>query len=235
MTPEQPTIDDIGRLVQILAVATRDIVIRPHRASNLVQPALLAQLRSAIVPDGVSGAAGKAAHERIVINAAALDLYDYINGRIQHMYQQATELDAKGSPEELLTSWLIRIAMDAADGSLNDVQAQHAYDRLDDIRTRIMDLLNPPELGDIEERPGVPARCPECGWSRVTIPGPDGPIPKPTLVQLSRPWRDNEISARCRQCNTTWVGETRLLELAYYIGMPVQHVISASTTEETPQ
>lgn len=228
MTTIARTIDDIGRLVQLLAVATRDTTIRPHRASNLVQPALLVQLRSAIVPDGVSSSGGgKAAHERIVINAAALDLYDFVTGRIEQLYTQATDRDPHGSPEEMLTMWLVAAAMQVADHNLNDAQIETAYDRLDDIRTRIMDLFHPPEAGPVEVK-GQPARCPECGWSRVPRATPDGEISSPALVMMVRPWR-GESAVQCRKCAHTWTGRDELNELAGYLGITLP-----TTAQETP-
>lgn len=158
------TIDDIGNSVRLLAVTTRDDT-RP--SSNLVQPSLIAQLRTNIVPDG-DGAGGrrKAANDRSPINVAALTLYEWLKGRIDRLYEEGTDRHPNGSPEELLVSWYVELAVQAAAGELTQAQYDRLHSRLEEWRTRIMDLLNPPE------RMEIPHACPECGWNASTAPLP---------------------------------------------------------------
>ncbi|WP_367147197.1 hypothetical protein AB0870_08245 [Microbacterium proteolyticum] len=206
-----PTLDDIGNLVRILALTTRD---DQRAGTNLVQPALLQQLRTNIVPDGDGGLSGrgKLANERSPINAAALTLYEFLTRRIGDLYTQATGRAPYGSPEELLVAWYIALAVDNADDPLIQNQLDNLHTRLDDYRTRIMDLFHPPEGAEISHP------CPECDWRHVARETPEGTIRQAALVGWHRPWK-NEHGIRCRNCNTTWIGEPAMRALAADLGI----------------
>lgn len=229
MTQPEPaplTIDDIGNLVRLLAMTTRDDT-RPR--SNLVTPSLLQQLRTNIVPDGDGGFGGrsKPANERIPLNAAALSLYDFLDRKIKQQFESGTGRTAKGSPEELLVAWYVELAIDAANGQLTQALVDALYTRLDEWRTRIMDLLYPPERGDI------PHACPECGWLTIDRPTPDGTVRQYSLVEIVRPWRDEE-GVRCRNCNTTWIGEGAVRELAADLDIDLNALHPKPTVESAP-
>ncbi|MGN6693883.1 MAG: DUF7340 domain-containing protein [Aquihabitans sp.] len=217
--PDPVTIDEIGNLVRLLAMTTRDDT-RPHPASNLVTPSLLQQLRANIVPDGDGGYGGrsKAANERIPLNAAALSLYDFLDRKIKQQFESGTERVPIGSPEELLVAWYVQLAIDVAGGDVRQAQLDALYARLDDWRTRIMDLFNPPERGDI------PHACPECGWLTIFRDTSEGTVRQYALVEIVRPWRDEE-GVRCRNCGTTWTGDGDVKELAADLGidLTIQH------------
>lgn len=206
------TIEDIATLVRLLAMSNRPL--EPHRpSSNLVDPPLIAQLRTNIVPDG-DGAAGarKLAGERVQINPAALDLYQWLEQQVATIYTQGTDLPANGSPEEMLVGWYVAIAIANAADEIPDTLMDQLYDRLDGWRTRILDLFNPPERGTI------PHPCPNCGWTWMTMHTADGDVRQYALVRLVRPWRQ-EVAVRCRKCGHDWTGEDELMELAASLGI----------------
>lgn len=225
--PDPITVDDIGNLVRLLAMTTRDTT-RP--GSNLVTPSLLQQLRANIVPDGDGGLGGrsKAGNERIPLNAAAISLLDFLTRKIGQLYEQGTSRPPHGSPEELLVAWYVSLAIDAAGGDLVQEQYDRLHARLDDWRTQIMDLLYPPERGDIRHA------CPECGWLTVDRTAGDGQtIRQYALVEIVRPWRDEEGVA-CRKCGFTWIGKPAMVELAADLGIDLTH-LDAPAPAPVPQ
>lgn len=206
-----PTLDDVANLVRILALTTRD---DQRAGTNLVQPALLQQLRTNIVPDGEGGPGGrgKLPNERSPINAAAFTLYEFVTRKIGDLYHQATNRTPYGSPEELLVAWYIALAVDNAHDALLQAQIDTLHTRLDDYRTRIMDLFHPPEGAEISYA------CPECDWRHVARDTPEGPVRQAALVGWHRPWR-KEHGVHCRNCNTTWTGEDAMRALAADLGI----------------
>lgn len=218
------TIDDIGNTVRLLAITTRDDT-RPHPSSNLVQPSLIAQLRSNIIPDGDGLGGRKAASERSPINAAALDLYEYLVRHIGRLYKQGTDRHPIGSPEELLVAWFVELAIQAANGEVIQAQFDTLNARLEDWRTRIMDLFNPPE------RMEIPYACPDCGCLHITRNTPEGTIRQYALVGIARPWKDYQEGVICRgpDCGSEWLGEKPMLELAADLGVDLKKYFEPAT------
>ena len=199
MTADGPaTILTLLAQVQQLVTATRPAGVR-H-----VRPALLQQLRDATFPDPGGSGRSKPASERIVINAAAIDLYTDIDRRIAELYLQATGIYAIGAADELLLGWWTIVAVDNTTDPLTGPQIDTLHERLDDMVTRIRDLLESPSPVELT------GRCPECGWSRT----PQGTA----LIQQARPWR-SEISVTCRSCNATWTNEA-VAELGELLNTP---------------
>lgn len=211
MSTPTPTIDDIARIVHELTIATRDTTTRPH--TNHLQPPLLEQLRLMITSDGTTGSKRKLGFEREQINTTALDLYTTITDQTAVLYQQTTEHDpTRLSTEQHLITWYVQLALAAADHTLNDQQLVTAFERVDGFRTAILDLQYPPERRD------WPGQCPECLWSHITIPTPDGNIRKATLRELVRPWR-SQTAVGCRKCGALWSTIDELTWLRATLGL----------------
>lgn len=203
MTDSEPlTITDLLPLVQQLTTGTRPTGHRSH-----VRPALLQQLRDAVTPDPGGTGRSKPDNERSVINAGALDLYDYLVGQIEQLYDQATGTTPHGAPDELLLAWWSAVVVDDTLDPLNTAQLATLHDRLDTMITRIRDLLESPAPVEI-----TGTRCPECGVRRT----PHGAA----LTRLTRPWKDNETTVTCRACNATWTGHEAIAMLGDLLDHP---------------
>lgn len=181
------TLDTLLHQIQHLTTATRPTGTRYNR------PALLQQLRDAATPDPGGTGRAKAPNERSVINVAALDLYDYLVGRAEQMYNEATGAYGRGTPDELLHSWWSILVADNTLDPLTPTQLDTLHDRLDDMITRIRDLLESPTPVEI-----TGTRCPECGTRRTPLGA--------ALTRQTRPWRGDETTVTCRACNATWTG-----------------------------
>lgn len=200
MTADVPvTIDTLQALIRQLVTATR-----PAGARH-VRPALLQQLRDAVTPDPGGTGRSKSAAERSVINAAALDLYTDIDRAVAELYLQATGIYATGAADELLLDWWTTVTIDNTLDPLTPHQIDTLHTRLDDITTRIRDLLESPSPVELT------GRCPECGWSTTTHGH--------ALLQQARPWR-SEISVTCRSCNATWTGVEAVAALGELLNTP---------------
>ena len=181
------------------------------RRSGQLRAPLLGQLRGALRPslgktqDGHSGVG-----ERSVLNIAAFDLYEDIDGRIASLWLMATETGRlRGSPEKNLQAWYVAFAATWAFGEISDAQLLLALARTSSFVTRIENYFDPPLVRE------VLAPCPTCSQRYAIVGG----VRVSALYVEYR--RGSELMARCHCCPSVWAGDAQLVGLAKAIGATI--------------
>jgi len=168
------------------------------------QRPLLVRLRANIRPSlGKTHSGHSGAGERNVINLAAFELYEDLDGRIASLYVMATDLPSLGRPEANLIGWHRAFRGAWLRREITEAQELLALTRLGSWVRRIEDLFEPPVVKELL------APCPVCGmrWKLDR----DG-TRHSTLYAQYRP--GSVVEAGCRACNTRWLGDAMLVSLA---------------------
>jgi hypothetical protein len=200
--------------------------------------ALIKQLRDAIASNLGGAAGGKAARERIPLDADALVKYEQIEREIGERYRERVQSVPGLFPEENLRAWYLAFDNAHRAGTVSD----GLYD--DELRTMlgwarlIEEKLSPPTIRELVDDDNQPELCPECGagWFEVImnrgveLTREDGSqkfwYDKERRVALTATYRPDghggleASSAECGCCGTRWVGVRGVRMLAYELENP---------------
>lgn len=167
----------------------------------------LRQLREAIHPSGNKGAGGKAAREKSLIDAGALDLYRSLEAKI-HKAAATVGADVKDLPEIVLKRWLIAARQKHATDAFENEWAG----KLEKWAKSIDSRLNPPIVVEIT------APCPSCGESKA-LDRDTGDIVSALTIRYWRSGQEGieDAETRCGFCEAVWAGLTGARECRYDI------------------
>lgn len=183
--------------------------------------ALIVMLRETRYPSLGNGSGGGSGNPS-VLNEAAIDLYEHIDGYARaclnlwkHDIAGDLEdgLDAFG---EVVTKGVLHRMYDAihaeADSWMTPEDASRMYARFDEWCRKILDLIDPPHTKELE------GACPECGKTHDERDG----VRNRALVSTIRP--GYAPTAECRACGKLWAGKAGVMTLAEAIGASIDHV-----------
>lgn len=206
----------------------------PVRTVHPTHEGLIKQLRVAIASSLGGGAGGKAARERIPLDADALTKYDQIEAAILQRFATLDIGVPHLLPEDNLRAWYVVFMQTATEQAITD-----EYRTLDQWKTVIEEKLSPPTIRELAGE-----ECPECGsaWytSLLNAAVVDGRNPKfrdlkhendpewfwvdeerkPALTITYRPDERKGLThsfAKCGHCGTVWMGAAGIRALAYIL------------------
>ena len=217
-------------LLAVLALTDRyhvEAVRDDHTKVRVRHRPRLRQLRDSIHPSSNRDSGGKAARERSLIDAGALDLYRNIEAKI-HKAAATVGADVKALPELVLKRWLIA----ARQKLTSDAYENEWAGRIESWARQIDARLNPPTVVEIE------ANCPECGMR--TVYNRESDDNEPALA--ARYWKSGQegldgVIIRCAnpECAATWEGMTGARACRWEIDQAERgRIEAASEVRETP-
>lgn len=176
---------------------------------------LIVLLRQAVTASiGGSGSSG-AGGDRSLLNTAALDLYDHIDGWVRACLQEWNRPHT-GELVDVLERLFHAVQAEQAVW-LSPDDAERIYARFPEWVQKIEDLFDPPHVkefpGACPGREGVP-----CGATHHVVDG----VQNLALAAVVRPGR--ALVVECRVCGRMWVGRDELTGLAEHIGATVDWV-----------
>lgn len=170
---------------------------------------LIGLLREAATSSTGGGGSSGNGGERSVINLAAFDLYETIDGVVR-AHLNAWHLPHKGALEAAMQRMYDAIPAEIAVW-MTPEQADDVYARFGQWVRKIEDLFDPPH---VKEFAGA---CPneECGETHHE----DGDVKNLALAAVIREgWA---VVVECRACGAVWQGQDELTALAEHIGAEV--------------
>lgn len=189
------TVADVITIVDELAIASAE---KPR--SRILRPALITQLRDAIIPSLGSTGTGRGGGRGVPVDVGAWTLWEDVTTRIEALHEDLEgEAPATGSHEQILLAWSRDlVAVDqAAPHGLNQDTIAYALHRVTRIRDLIAHHFDPPRTGDL---PG--AACLSCGEKTGTVLVDDAETPAPAIHWTLT--RDGSFTVHCRVCDETW-------------------------------
>lgn len=170
---------------------------------------LIGLLRESATSSTGGGGGSGSGGDRSVINLAAFELYETIDGYAR-AHLDAWKLPTRGLLEDVLQRMFDAIPAEIAVWMTAD-QADEVYARFGQWVRKIEDLFDPPHT---KEFPGA---CPneECGETHHEKDG----VSNLALAAVIRPgWA---VIVECRACGSMWQGQESLTALAEHIGAEI--------------
>lgn len=253
MTPETPVSD------RALLLDALDWLTKPHRVPIILEgnqrvktvhpthDGLIKQLRVAIASSLGGTGGGKAARERIPLDADALTKYDQIEAAILQRFAALNIGVPHLLPEDNLRAWYVVFIRDAT-----EVEVTTEYKTLTDWKKVIEEKLSPPTVRELAGE-----ECPECGaaWYTTVLNAAvtDGRNPKHRDLKhrtdpdwfwvdeerkpaLTITYRDDERKglsesfAKCGHCGTVWMGAAGIRALAFVLERKENDTPTITTT-----
>ncbi len=200
---------------------------RGRRATTVVTPALIGQLRESFASSTSGNGGGSLPNQRNIIDGDALEKYERLTAQILSAYKSVTSAAPFTTPEQNLRQWFIAVSNDYRAGKISDDALLKKVQRWADWVRIIEDKLWPPTTLEII------APCPVCDnrWAKSD----DGNSVTAIVIEYRKPENERinalaKSHAKCRACKTVWRGDTKLRELAWHIDYK-QHAETPETVD----
>lgn len=154
--------------------------------------------------------AGSGGGEGHMLNTAAIDLYEHIDGVTRSALTE-WRYDMTGDLETVLQRMHDAIAVEQA-AWMTPEDAERMYWRFVQWQQQIEELIDPPHVKELE------GACPEC---EATHHEADGVL---NIALIAKIKPGTAVVPECRACGAIWAGEEQLKELGAAIGAEIDFV-----------
>lgn len=158
-----------------------------------------------------SGTGGGEGH---MLNTAALDLYEHIDGVTRAALNQ-WRYDHQGDLENVMQRMFDAISVEQAAWMTPD-DAERMYGKFITWQSQVEELIDPPHIKEIEGE----CQNPECGLSAYVD---DADVLHP-MVLFAKVKPGYAVTVECRVCGAIWAGDEQLRDLASAVGAEIDFV-----------
>lgn len=165
--------------------------------------------------------AGRGGGDGTMLNTAALDLYEHIDGTARAALNTWGR-DHAGELPDVLTRMHTEIGVAAADWMTPD-DADRMYGKFTTWQAQIEELIDPPHVKEIT------GECQACGVASYVD---DDDVSHP-MVLFAKVKPGYAVTVECRVCGKIWIGDDQLRELATAVGAEIDFVALRELDTET--